>query len=65
MVIKRDPKVQLLHQINSLYVCEAGEGAIDEVYNTALSRLDFCFSHVRNKYYHHNGETIFNPLHVA
>lgn len=30
-----------------------------------IIKLDKCFSHVRNKYYHNDGETIFNPLHVA
>ncbi len=65
MVIKHDPKEQLIHQIESLYVYGGGIETIDKVYNTAMSRLDFCFSHVKNKYYHNDGETIFNPLHVA
>ena len=38
---------------------------IDQCYETALERLDFCFSHLKNKYYHFNEETVFNPLHVA
>lgn len=68
MIIKYDPKLQLLHQIDTLYpggVSRRERKAVDGVYEDALLVLDKCFSHVKNKYYHNNGETIFNPLHVA
>ena len=42
-----------------------GTTEIDKVYDRVMGRLDVCFSHVKNKYYHNNGEAIFNPLHVA
>lgn len=68
MIIKQDPKALLLHQISHLYVGEISEEekiCIDQQYEAVKARLDLCFSHVKNKYYHNNGETIFNPLHVA
>ena len=37
----------------------------DDIYNVALDRIENCFSHVKNKYYHNDGETLFNPHHVA
>lgn len=66
MIVKHDPKAQLKLQLNSLYLY-AGEGTeeIDCAYDKVLEILDNCFSHVKNKYYRNNGETIFNPLHVA
>lgn len=36
---------------------------LDASFDEALVRCDTCFSHVKNKYYHHCGESIFNPLH--
>ncbi len=65
MVIKHDPQIQLIHQLHSFYPVTGWEEVIDTVYSVVLERLNDCFSHVRNKYYHNNGETIFNPLHVA
>ena len=65
MVIKHDPKEQLIHQLHSFYPAKGWEEVIDTVYAVVLERLDFCFSHIKNKYYHNNGETIFNSLHVA
>ena len=65
MEIKLDPKAQLLHQINALYLYGGDTAEIDKVFDHVIGRLDACLSHVRNKYYHNNGETIFNPLHVA
>lgn len=35
------------------------------MYPIVLSKLEVCFSHVKNKYYHMNDEAVFNPLHVA
>lgn len=65
MLIKHDPKKQLLHQLSNLYPTNGWEETIDTVYSTVIERLDDCFSHVKNKYYNSNGETVFNPLHVA
>ena len=65
MEIKLDPKAQLIHQINALYLYRGGTAEIDKAFDHVIGRLDACFSHVKNKYYHNNGETIFNPLHVA
>ena len=67
MVVKYNPKVQLIHQLNGLYpnVWGVKLDIIDEVYDRVLDRLDMCFLHVKNKYYHNNNETLFNPLHVA
>ena len=38
---------------------------IDLAYSKILNRLDKRFSHIRNKYYHNDEDTVFNPLHVA
>lgn len=68
MIIKQDPKSLLLHQIKNLYVggvSQEDKKAIDQAYDAVIKRLEYCFSHVNNKYYHNNGETVFNPLHVA
>lgn len=39
--------------------------AVELAYENVLARLSCCFSHIKNKYYHSNGESVFNPLHVA
>ncbi len=68
MIIKHDPKAQLVHQLSNFYpdsVSNYEIEAIDYIYDNAVKSLEKCFSHVNNKYYHSNGETIFNPLHVA
>ena len=65
MLIKYDPKEQLIHQLHNYYPIGGWEREFDDVYPTVIERLDCCFSHVKNKYYHNNGETLFNPLHVA
>lgn len=39
--------------------------AIESVYGAVLLNLDRCFGHVKNKYYHYEGESIFNPLHTG
>lgn len=69
MQIKLDPKAQLIHQLHSLYPInddlDKVLDKIDEVYPHVISRLDRCFSFVKNKYYHVNDETLFNPLHTA
>lgn len=48
MIIKRDPRGQLIHQINSIYMCGEEIETIDDVYHVALERLEFCFKHVKN-----------------
>lgn len=68
MIIKHDPKAQLIHQLNAFYPNAfewGGEFLIESVYDRVLQRLDDSFSHVKNKYYHNDKETIFDPLHVA
>lgn len=65
MLIKHDPKQQLVHQLHNFYSIGGWENEIDNAYPTVMERLDYCFSYVKNKYYHNNGKTIFNPLHVA
>ena len=74
MIIKSDPKKLLLRQLKSFYNLEAFDmertanretEAIDKVYCNTLYALDYCFNHIKNKYYNFNGETIFNPLHVG
>lgn len=65
MLIKHDPKKQLIHQLNNLYPTNGWEETIDAVYPSVIDRLDDCFSHIKNKYYNSNGATVFNPLHVA
>lgn len=74
MIIKSDPKKLLLRQLNSFYNFEVFDmrcednheiKAIDKAYQSVLNKLDYCFNHINNKYYHNNGETIFNPLHVG
>lgn len=65
MIIKHDPKAQLIHQLHSLYPNTGWEYRIDGAYSTVIGRLETCFSHVKNKYYHSDGQTVFNPLHVA
>ena len=46
-------------------VSQQEEIAVSYVYQGVLERLNQCFSHIKNKYYHKDGETFFNPLHVA
>ena len=65
MKILQDPKALLLHQIKNMYVGEINEEHVDRALFEVLKKLDYCFSHVTNKYYHENGEAIFNPLHVC
>ena len=65
MKTKHDPKAQLIHQLHNFYPNTGWERKVDDIYPIVLERLDACFSHVKNKYYHNDGETIFNPLHVA
>lgn len=69
MIIKHDPRQQLIHQLNCIYpggVSENETEIINRTVPVTLKKLEFCFSHVANKYYHiMGGETIFDPLHVA
>lgn len=67
MIIKHDAKKQLIHQLNNLF-CELDEAdiiAIDSTYESALQKMNYCFNHISNKYYHNRNETLFNPLHVS
>ena len=66
MIIKQDPKGLLLHQIKNLYVGGGDQTLlIETAYPVVIEKLEYCFSHVENKYYHSDGNTFFNPLHVA
>lgn len=49
-----------------LKTCGGVSAKIEEVYDEVIGKLDNCFSHIKNKYYHGDGsETLFNPLHTA
>lgn len=70
MIITGNPKEQILSQIISFYgvTFENVEvsAKIEEVYDEVIGKIDNCFSHIKNKYYHGNGsEALFNPLHTA
>ena len=67
LIIKYDPRAQLIHQLNSWYgnICSGETVRIDAVYNSVIERMEKCFSHIKNKYYCSGRETIFNPHHVA
>lgn len=68
MVIRHDPKIQLIHQIESFYYGEVSDEDrknIELAYPVVLEKLENCFLHVNNKYYRNNGEAQFDPLHVA
>lgn len=67
MLIKMNPKQQLIKQVSSLYCINDKELiAIDRAYDETIEKLDMCFQHVNNKYYHdEEGKTKFNPLHVG
>ena len=65
MIIKQDPKALLIHQIKSMYLGGISETTLNKAYPLVLAKLDHCFSHISNKYYHQGKETLFNPLHVA
>lgn len=65
MIIQHNPVAQLIHQLGSFYPYTTEYAMIEYAYEKVVGRLEYCFSHVNNKYYHDNGETIFNPLHVG
>ncbi len=65
MIINQDPKGLLLHQIKNLYAGGVSDTLIENTYPVVIEKLEYCFSHVKNKYYHRDGNTFFNPLHVA
>lgn len=39
------------------------EKVIDSAVEKALVKCDYCFSHCKNKYYHRDSKTYFNPFH--
>lgn len=68
MLIKKDPVALIIHQIESMYfegVSVSERKAIEDAYPVAAERLAYCFSYIKNKYYHFQGDTVFNPYHVA
>lgn len=38
---------------------------IETAYPAVITKLEKCFRHVKNKYYHKDGNVFFNPLHIA
>lgn len=59
-----ETKAQLERQLTSLYpLSEEERAAVGGAWDGAMSRVERCFSHVRNKYYSRDGETLFDPLH--
>ncbi len=65
MVISQDAKKLLIHQLNNMFLGPLNTELIDEAYKKVLDRLDYCFLHIKNKYYHDDNDTVFNPLHSA
>lgn len=68
MHIKNNPKSLLIHQLKNFYIGDISEediSLIDKYFYGVIKKLDFCFLHINNKYYIDDGETFFNPLHVA
>lgn len=68
MIIMQDPIKLLHHQINNLYmggVSGKDKEILVTAYYVAMEKINLSFSHVKNKYYRDNDESVFNPLHVA
>lgn len=66
MIIKNDPKGQLIRQLSSFYHLQNNEEIIiNEVYPSVIKKMHICFRSIKNKYYHENGQEMFNALHVA
>lgn len=66
MIIKGNPKRQLIKQIDSLYDINSEEiSTIDIAYENVIDKLKICFKYINNKYYQENGEIKFDPLHVG
>jgi serine O-acetyltransferase len=66
MIIKNDPKKQLIRQVDSMYgVSQKEISIVEDVYEIVIKKLDTCFKYVKNKYYQENGKTKFDPLHVG
>lgn len=66
MLIKNNPKEQLIRQLNNFYgINEKEISIIDEIYPRTIAKIATCFKHINNKYYHDEHDQIFNPLHVA
>lgn len=61
------PDIQSLvrHQIRNLFDFRTRqeEKIINSAVDKALVKCDYCFSHCKNKYYHRDRETYFNPFH--
>ncbi len=56
----------LIHQLRSFFpVNEAETIVLKNKMGDVISRLEDCFMRTPNKYYHHDGETYFNPFHAG
>ena len=66
MIIKNDPRRLLIHQLKAFYGDEVQTQAItDEIYCRVIEKMDLCFSKIRNKYFHQDGENLFSALHTV
>lgn len=66
MLVKNNPKIQLLKQLNSFYeINETDISDIDIYFENAIQSLENCYRFVNNKYYHDGNNVVFNALHVG
>ncbi|MEZ9312020.1 hypothetical protein AB4205_12985 [Vibrio sp. 10N.286.49.F3] len=64
MIVKNEPIILLKTQLKSNFLLSfEEEKQLDLVFDKVFSKVDFCFTKTRNKYYHENGVAIFNALH--
>jgi len=63
-VSQSDIPAILIHQLESFFpISDEDKECINERLEGTLFKVEKCFSATPNKYYHHNGETYFNPFH--
>lgn len=56
----------LIHQLEGFFpLNEEEKKCISTVWGRVIRKVENCFSQTPNKYYHHNGETYFNPFHAG
>lgn len=61
---KSEVRGQLDRQLASLFpISDKEAAAIDSAWSATFDRLEERFSHIKNKYYSRDGETLFDPLH--
>ena len=67
MILKNNAEFLLVQQLGNFFgeLNKSEIAEISRIHPLVLNQLDYCFSFVSNKYYHANGESLFNSLHNA